>query len=288
MGAIGRYVLHKVLAHQRKKARKSPPWYGKQCLIGEKGRQVEVFLYFPHEKKEPKLPVMFNLHGGAWVGGDATCIDWQSERLCELLSCCVVNINYTKLDVQPFPYVQNEVADVVRYYAEHAEELGLDVDRFNLIGYSAGGHICAGAAQILRDRGFPLKSNVLVYPFLDFSVLDAGKKGNALMQEIFFRKMNKDCPMLSPAHADAAALRGLSATEIILVGKDDLYQQGIMYDEKLKEAGVPVCLKVFERAVHGFFEIDYSAPANETERIQKEEEDACLAYLKERMQALWS
>ena len=52
----------------------------------------------------------------------------------------------TKLDEQPFPYVQNEVADIVQYFSDRAEEFGLDTRKFNVIGYSAGAHICAGAA----------------------------------------------------------------------------------------------------------------------------------------------
>ena len=64
--------------------------------------------------------------------------------------------------------------------------------------------------------------------------------------------------------------------------------RGIDYYRKLQQAQVEVTIKVFERAVHGFFEIYYDKSSTDAERIQKEEEEACLAYLRERMEVLWN
>ena len=64
--------------------------------------------------------------------------------------------------------------------------------------------------------------------------------------------------------------------------------RGIDYYRKLQQAQVDVTLKVFERVVHGFFEINYDKPSTDAERIQKEEKEACFAYLRERMETLWS
>ena len=80
------FFLRKMLSRKRKRARVAPPWLGKRELIRHNGKDVEVFLCFPKQTERSGLPVMFNLHGGAWVGGDATCIDWQSDRIAEMLS----------------------------------------------------------------------------------------------------------------------------------------------------------------------------------------------------------
>ena len=66
------------------------------------------------------LPVVFNVHGGAWVGGDALLLDTQSQEMADRLGCFVVNINYIKADVKPFPYAQYEVRDTVLYFVRHA------------------------------------------------------------------------------------------------------------------------------------------------------------------------
>ena len=46
-----------------------------------------------------------------------------------------------------------------------------------LAGYSAGGHIAAGAAMLLRDRGVKLTAQVLGYPFLNFVGFDFAAYG---------------------------------------------------------------------------------------------------------------
>ena len=141
-----------MLENGRKKIRKKGPWVGKQFWVQREGKKpVETFLYEPKVKKYSPMPVMFNIHGGAWVGSDATAIDVQSQKMADTLSAFVVNINYKKVDEEAFPYCQQEVVDVVHYFYDHAAEYQLDTTKFNLIGYSAGGHICAGAAIMLKN-----------------------------------------------------------------------------------------------------------------------------------------
>lgn len=279
------YFMKKMLAGRRKKERKKYPVIGERLTIARKAGDIEVIIHMPRKRRTP-LPVMFNVHGGAWVLGDAACIEGQSKRMANALSCIVVNINYTKLDVKPFPYPQQEIVDCVKYFAKRTSEYGIDVEKFSLIGYSAGGHLCAGAAQMLRDIHFPLCANVLVYPFLDFSVLGADAEANKLMGELFFSGgVGADSPLLSPAKAKASALVGLSPTEIILCGRDALYEQGISYEKSLHEAGCEATLKVFEGAMHGFMEgaIGEGDKAREQALIC----DTCFTYLQDRMVWHW-
>jgi len=294
------YFMHLMMAHKRKKSRKKKPWIGKQFMVPRNGLpDVETFLYEPEVKKYSPMPVMFNIHGGAWVGGDATALDTQSQQIADTLSAFVVNINYKNLEVKPFPYPQQEGFDTVLYFARHAKEYRMDIKRFNLIGYSAGGHICAGAAMLLRDTGFELASQILCYPFLDFRIFDSGiipgmendsrnDKTMKLMSEFFFRNgMDKMQPIMSPAAAPTEKLKGLAPVEIIICGPDALYQQGVDYHQKLNEAGVPCKLKKYEESTHGFMEGNY--PEVEWEKNPKQEaiRDECFLYLKERMKIRW-
>lgn len=293
MNIIKRFFVQQMFKRSRLKSRKKQPWKGRQFFIPVKDKKpIEVFLYEPKNKKSEFIPVMFNIHGGAWVGCDATYIDDQSQEMANLLSCYVVNINYTKLDIKPFPYPQLEVVDTVMYFAENATEFGIDIKRFNLIGYSAGGHICSGAAVILKNLNFKLCSNIPIYPFLDFHYLNQifklDEKTNQLMDELFFKDgVDKFSAILSPGSASVDELKGLSATEIILCGPDELYQQGIDYFELLRKANVDVTLKVFDKAIHGFMELDFSKELKNDEIIQKDQYELCFAYLKKRMYTHW-
>ena len=95
---------------------------GQQFLVPrENAKPVMTYLYRPVSGGE-NLPVVFNVHGGAWVGGDALLLDTQSQEMADRLGALVVNINYVKADVKPFPYAQYEIRDTVRYFADHAKE----------------------------------------------------------------------------------------------------------------------------------------------------------------------
>lgn len=94
------------------------------------------------------LPVVFNVHGGAWVGGDALLLDTQSQEMANRLGAMVVNINYKKADVKPFPYAQYEVRDTVLYFVRHAQEYRLlYLQRFHDL------YLCY--ADRLRSRYYP-------------------------------------------------------------------------------------------------------------------------------------
>jgi len=300
--------MRKMLEKSRKEVRKKPPYTGEQFFVPRDSKKsVEVFLYQPKASVFEQLPVIINLHGGAWVGGDATLLDTQSQAMADRLSVFVINVNYTKLDVEPFPYAQEETKDTVLYFAEHAKEYNLDVTRFSLIGYSAGGHLCLGASFLLRDCGFKLNSQVPCYPFLDFStvnlVADAKKlsddpaeqeqlkEANDLMTELFFcgGKIDKTQPMLSPGHATLEELQGLAPIELVICGKDLFYESSVVFYEKLKEAEIPCSFKSYDESIHGFLEVNYPETPENGAKSPKQEEimHECEAYIKERLYYRW-
>ena len=101
------YPVHLYLGNVRKKQHAAGPYLGKAFVVprgAEKG--VRVRLYRPAKDSERTLPVLFNVHGGAWLFGDAEGVDLQSQYLANHLDCFVVNIDYRMLDEEPFPYQQ--------------------------------------------------------------------------------------------------------------------------------------------------------------------------------------
>lgn len=297
---LKKVLLHLTMQHARNKTKKKGPLLGQRFTVprtGEKG--VETILYRPQKAVPKPVPALFNVHGGAWVGCDATMLDTQSQMLADRLGCLVVNINYTKLDVQPFPYPQREIRDTVLYFRDHANEDGIDEARFSLIGYSAGGHLCAGAAMLLRDAGFRLNSQFLCYPFLNFAQMaevDQGmgnkdaERTRKLMDEIFFPEMDKKTPLLSPANAPVEKLRGLAPAEIITCGADALYNHSVQYEERLKKAGVEVMRKDFDGSIHGFLEVNF--PETKENDAKSPEQEAkmkeAMEYICQRAAYHWN
>ena len=263
------FPAHLYLAGKRKKDHNPGPYLGEAFTVPREGKEgVRVRLYRPKQDRGGSLPVLFNVHGGGWLFGDAEGVDLQSQYLANHLDCFVVNVDYRLLDEFPFPYPQAETADAAEFFLSHAEEYRLDPDRAALMGYSAGGHIAAGAAILLRDRGVKLTAQVLCYPFLNFIGFDyaayanfkgtLGKLFNRFADAVLFEKMRKDCVLLSPAHANADQLKGLAPAVIVTCGKDDpLLPQGEDYAEKLKAAGVPTVYREYKTAAHGFLEHNF-------------------------------
>ena len=249
------------------------PTTGQRFVIPRKDKAgVNVILHRPAAAEGP-LPVIFNLHGGSWIGGDAILMESFCALLAEKLPALVVNVNYTKVDVQPYPYAWEELLDAVLYFAAHAEEYGIDPARMVVGGHSAGAHIALGAAMLLRDVNFPLAGQMLVYPPTDMTGRRNGERAD--FHKLMFREdAERDAePMASPLHAPKEALEGLAPVLMIVCGKDSLRPQGLGYAERLQEADVPVLVREWPEAMHGFLEVNRPDYPTDPER-QPPEQDA--------------
>lgn len=255
---------------------------------------VMTYLHRPAGGGE-NLPVVFNVHGGAWVGGDALLLDTQSQEMADRLGCFVVNINYIKADVKPFPYAQYEVRDTVLYFVRHAQEYGIDTSKLALMGYSAGGHLCACAAQLLSEEGVQLSCQVLCYPFLDFTFGQDEQnelKGSVEdVNTIFFPTLSKTDSLVSPGLLPDEQLKKVAPAIIITCGQDVLKPQADAYEIRLKAAGVKVQLFDYPESVHGFLECNY--PETEDSNNAKSPEQAAQCVLaqttiEEAMLKIWS
>ena len=261
-----------VRAKRKKEVWKNP--IGERLLVPRSEKKsVEVLLYRPQKASKP-WPVLFNIHGGAWVGCDASQMDSYCLDMAKKCGAFIVNINYTKLDVQTFPYPQEEIRDTVLYFREHAAEYGIDPARFSVIGYSAGGHLAAVSTLMLHDLGVDLSAQVLCYPFLDFSqlsgLLDAGDSQAAA--ELFFPKgVSRDDPYISPAAASDRQLEGLAPTVFVCCGTDPLTENARAYRNRLLKNGVMVSFQLYDKAMHGFLEVNHKEyPAQEGKNAQQE------------------
>lgn len=240
---------------------------GERFVVPREGADgVETIIYRPKEPGKEPLPVIFNMHGGAWIGGDAVLMDAFCSDLANRLPAVVVNINYKKADVHLLPYPQFEVADTVLYFAEHADEYGVDPAKFAVSGYSAGGNIAAGAAVRLKELGFNLAAQVLNYAFVDFN-----KKTGNFMQDVsikvakqlFMSKDNSAKRYISPMEASKGEITGVAPAIIIIAGEDTLKPQNLAYANKLMNVEVPVSVKIFPGTYHGFMELDKSGDTDQ-------------------------
>jgi acetyl esterase/lipase len=110
----------------------------------EKGEMLPIGnrldLYLP--KGQKNFPVLFMVHGGAWIAGDKRLIFAPSIARCfAKQGLGVVSVNY-----RLYPWVRHPgyVVDVAKAFAwtqQHIAEYGGKADEIFLAGHSAGGHI---------------------------------------------------------------------------------------------------------------------------------------------------
>lgn len=106
-------------------------------------------LFFPTSSPEP-APCLVILHSGGWEHGrpdefPAWNHYWAGQGYA------VVSVGYRLAPEWKWPAQRDDVRDTLAWLKGHAGKLGIDPERFVLIGRSAGGQIATAAAHSLRD-----------------------------------------------------------------------------------------------------------------------------------------
>ncbi len=232
---------------------------GTRVILPNEKERIEVIIYRP-DVIEKELPVLIELHGGAWVAGDAVLMNSFCRKIANETPAVVVNLNYKKLDQQPFPYQQNELAETVSWIVANAKVLSINPERIFVCGQSAGGHICGTGAILMKQRGISIYRQILVYPTTDYMSLTELEDESGLkllpiqQQKMFFPDYPINSALISPMHAELCLVENVAAATIIVCGQDVLKEMGIAYAKWLEKAGVEVELIEYPEAKHGFLE----------------------------------
>lgn len=213
-----------------------------------------------------KAPVLFELHGGGFALGDARKGDALRTWMAHRWGVHVVGVGYRLAPEDPWPAALDDVVDTMRHFAQHADEYGMDPERFHLIGYSAGANLALAACLKLQqqeDPGFAVKAVALHYPFLDAatdpSTLPSRSEDLPVeMMEAFNSWYATDNdprnPLISPLFATDDQLARLPfVTQYPAVG-DALFGSSQRFDERLKAAGARCAFHPVEGVYHGYAE----------------------------------
>ncbi|MCL2461036.1 MAG: alpha/beta hydrolase, partial [Defluviitaleaceae bacterium] len=103
------------------------------------GDKVLLDLVLPESDKP--APVILNIHGGGWVGGDH-----KGHRFCGdyiKRGWALADIGYRLSASAPFPAQIEDCHTAVRFLRANAAKYNLDPSRIGVFGFSAGGHLAA-------------------------------------------------------------------------------------------------------------------------------------------------
>ena len=236
-----------------------------QTIVGPgvgPGGGLRLRIYTPHGTGPFPLLVFF--HGSGFVLCSLDTHDGMCRNLCAGAACVVVSVDYRLAPEHKFPAGPDDCLHATRWAAAHAAELGADPTRIALAGDSAGATMAAVTALRLRDEGGPaLCGQLLLYPVTDYHTPgtpsyreNAEGYGLTLETMKWFWAHYLNDPS-EGAHPHAAPLRapvlsGLPPALVITAEYDPLRDEGELYAERLRQAGVSALLSRYDGVNHGF------------------------------------
>jgi acetyl esterase len=247
-------------------------------LMARDGHTIPVRLYAPTPRSVAQpLPVLLYFHGGGFTVGSIATHEPLCRHLAHLAQCAVVSVDYRLAPDWKFPTAVFDAWDSLAGLCEHAAVWGLDPQRIAVGGDSAGGTLAAVTAIAARDAGWPLALQLLFYPGCaghgDTDSHQRFGKGFLLEDahiDYFFGHYLRGADdrndwRFAPLDGvdDSGAVRDLEGVAPAWLGLaecDPLTDEGMLYADRLRMAGVPVDLEVYPGVVHGFIQFGRAIP----------------------------
>lgn len=253
--------------------------------IGETSAKTRLETYILDTYREGDLrPLVIVCPGGGFLA----CSPYEGEPVAVAFNRAGYHaavLTYSTEESNPgrsaFPQPLCDLADAIRLVRKHTVEWHVNPDRIVVLGFSAGGQVCASygnlwSEDLLQGHGTPAERQpnavVLGYPMLDVRSLgQSGRAGTLDLRQVtgqeastryeeFFRRSRLaslgDDPNDETLHL-ASPLETVGTktppTFIWTTFGDQLIDpaQDLAYARRLHEAGVPCELHVFAEGEHG-------------------------------------
>ena len=163
---MGVFSLSAMMAQQPRKANTDHiprKWLDIAYATASPAQKLDI--YIPDEGDGP-FPVILNIHGGAWLGGDKAYKQVLSMLEGLKRGYAVVAINYRLSEEAIWPAQINDCKAAIRWIRANADQYRLKSDKIAAWGGSAGGHLSAmvgtsGDVKALEDlsQGNPAESS---------------------------------------------------------------------------------------------------------------------------------
>ncbi|MBC2162556.1 alpha/beta hydrolase [Listeria booriae] len=231
------------------------------------GGKIGLRIYTP--EADGPYPLMVYFHGGGFVTGSVQTTDAIARKLVKTTGYRVISVDYRLAPENPFPAAIEDAYATLVWISKHLTSLRAKSGEIVVAGDSAGGNIAAVVSQIAMSKGAPnVTKQILLYPPVDIFSRDASvlypsmdefAEGYVLTKEsldkyfkLYLSGANdrKYDPLVAPIRSKDVSK--LPAAFIATAEYDPLRDQGEAYAKKLKDAGVPVYAKRFEKVPHDF------------------------------------
>lgn len=117
-------------------------WYDIAYESQSNAQKLDIYL---PEQGEGPFPVIFAIHGGAFIGGDKAISTVNSRMQLQGVNrgYAVVQVNYRLAKESEFPELIYDIKAALRFIKENANEFSLDPNKIAAWGDSAGGSLAS-------------------------------------------------------------------------------------------------------------------------------------------------
>ena len=216
-------------------------------------------------------PTLLYLHGGGWIQGSLTSHHGLCGRLAKQAGLRVISYDYVLAPENQFPAAPDDVLQAYKALLDGAGDLGVTADSLIVGGDSAGANLTAALMHDLRSSDEPLpRAQLLIYPAVDGRLTSDSMSELANQPLLPKARINwyldlylpegqdRTDPRFSPLFSDQLA--GQPPALIIAAGHDPLWDDALVYADKLEKEGVSVKLLTYEGQVHGFLSLSKVIP----------------------------
>jgi acetyl esterase/lipase len=232
-------------------------------IEGYEGARIVVSI-FTVKGRTGTGPGFYHVHGGGMFAGDRfgginQFVEWAARY-----NGVVVSVEYRLAPEFPDPYPIEDSYAGLLWTVEHADELGIDLDRLFIGGASAGGGLAAGLTLLARDRQGPkLAGSIVIYPMLDDrndtvsarQIDGVGVWDRTSMETTWDAylgdRRGTDEVSIYAAPARARDLSGLPPTYLDVGSAEVFRDEVVAYASAIWAAGGDLALRVWQGAFHG-------------------------------------
>lgn len=221
---------------------------------GEHGKENLLDIYVQKNVTD-KQPVIFNIHGGAWVYGSKEIYKFYCMKLAQK-GFTVVNINYRLAPENVFPSALEDINNAVKFVEKYGKDYYADKDRIIIVGDSAGAQLASHYSAILTNKDF---SKLFSFELPDVKVKALGLNcgvydgmATALdSEEKLFRKYlgfaesQPDEKILAMTDTMKNITSAFPPSFIMSCEEDFLLPNAEPMYRHLKALGVPVIMKIY-------------------------------------------
>ena len=229
---------------------------------------VPIRIYHPNPLRE--CPVLIYFHGGGHMGGSVTVYDPICRKLAEATGHIVVSVDYRLAPECPYPAGLNDALGVVKNIWKTLDDRHLRYKGvLSIAGDSAGGAIASSlVARTQSDPSVKIQNQILIYPSLDYTMstpsIEQNAEGYLLSKDKIswyfdnYFHNGEDRVAASALFADFTSR--LPNTLIFTAEFCPLRDEGLIYLDKLKQAGVQAEHVHFEDMIHAFLNMEVIVP----------------------------